>query len=139
MTIGARMKKRRKELGISADDIANYIGVDRTTYYRYERGAISKVSTEVLQKVAEYLHTTPTWLMGIKDASPIPWQKSSPLQKLSDDEADIITKYRCLNQPGKDTVRAVVNIQYDAIKKSPKIGHYDKVAETVIPYNGDKK
>lgn len=138
MTIGSRMKNRRKELGISADDIANYIGVDRTTYYRYERGAISKVSTDVLQKVAEYLHTTPTWLMGMKDASPIPNQTIFPSSNLSADEADIITKYRCLNQPGKDTVRAVVNIQYNAIKKSPKIDSCSQVAESSVPYNSDK-
>ena len=55
MTIGSRMKKRRKELGISADDIANYIGVDRTTYYRYERGAISKVSTDIQQLFGGHL------------------------------------------------------------------------------------
>lgn len=66
-TIGDRMKRRRKELNISADEVAKFIGVDRTTVYRYERGAINKVSTDTLAKIAQILKTSPTWLMGISN------------------------------------------------------------------------
>ena len=41
-TVGMRIRKRRKELGISADELAEAIGKDRTTIFRYEKGAISR-------------------------------------------------------------------------------------------------
>ncbi len=36
MTIGQRMKQRRKELKMSADELGNRLGKDRSTIYRYE-------------------------------------------------------------------------------------------------------
>ena len=40
MTIGERIKKRRTELGLSVDDIAEKLGKGRATVYRYENGDI---------------------------------------------------------------------------------------------------
>lgn len=65
MTIGERMRQRRKEIGLSADQVAERLGVDRTTLFRYERGAISKVPSDVLAKVAQILFTSPAYLMGL--------------------------------------------------------------------------
>lgn len=67
MTIGERIKQRRLELGLSADQVAEKLNVDRTTIFRYERGAISKVPTETLAKLAQILFTSPTYLMGLSD------------------------------------------------------------------------
>lgn len=36
MSVGSRIKKRRKMLGMSAEDIAQIIGVSAATVYRYE-------------------------------------------------------------------------------------------------------
>ena len=67
MTIGERIKQRRMELGLSADQVAEKLNVDRTTIFRYERGAISKVPTDTLAKLAQVLYTSPTYLMGLSD------------------------------------------------------------------------
>ena len=64
MTIGEKMKFRRKELKISADEIAKTLGVSRSTIFRYEKGEIEKLPTENLRKIAEVLKTTPEELMG---------------------------------------------------------------------------
>lgn len=42
MTTGERIKARRKELGITADKVAEQIGVSRSTMFRYEKGEIEK-------------------------------------------------------------------------------------------------
>ena len=76
--IGKRMKARRKELHMSAEDVAAKVGLGPSTIYRYERGDISDVKSSVLGKVAEALRTTPADLMGIEDdpsesvVSPLP-------------------------------------------------------------------
>lgn len=67
MTIGERIKARRLELGLSADQVAEKLNVDRTTIFRYERGAIGKVPVDVLAELAKILYTSPTYLMGLTD------------------------------------------------------------------------
>ena len=64
MTVGERIKARRKQLGISADDLAAAIGVSRSTMFRYEKGDIEKVPGDTLVPIANALHTTPQYLMG---------------------------------------------------------------------------
>lgn len=64
MNIGKRIKDRRKELKISADELASRIGKDRSTVYRYEKGDIESMPLEILGPVAAALDTTPAYLMG---------------------------------------------------------------------------
>ena len=67
MTIGERIKQRRLELGLSADDVAAALGKNRATVYRYESNAIEKLPTTVLEPLAEVRNTTPAYLMGWED------------------------------------------------------------------------
>lgn len=67
MTTGQRIKSRRKELEVSAEKIAEAIGVSPATIYRYENGDIEKVPGEVLLPIAKVLRTTPAYLMGWED------------------------------------------------------------------------
>lgn len=64
MNIGQRIKERRKEMGISADDLANRLGKDRSTIYRYEKGDIENLPLDILEPIAAALSTTPQYLMG---------------------------------------------------------------------------
>ena len=48
---GERMQTRRKELGISADTLAEYLGVSRSTIFRYENGDIEKVPANLLSDI----------------------------------------------------------------------------------------
>lgn len=58
------MKAKRKEWGISAEEVAAALGVSVATVYRYEKGDIEKVPGTVLEPLAKILHTTPAYLMG---------------------------------------------------------------------------
>lgn len=64
MTIGERIKERRKELGISVDELAEKLGKNRATIYRYESSDIEKLPTTVLEPLSAALHTTPAYLIG---------------------------------------------------------------------------
>ena len=70
MQIGERLKKRRKELGISVESIAEQLGVSYTTVYRYEASSITKIPVETFDKLCKILGVTPAELMGnSEDAS----------------------------------------------------------------------
>ena len=73
LTTGERIKARRKELDISADQLASRIGVSRATMFRYENGAIEKVPSYVLALIASALNIDPVYLLlGYSDSSPTP-------------------------------------------------------------------
>lgn len=61
---GKRIRSRRKELGISANKLAEILGVNKSTIYRYEKGDIEKVPGNVIEILANALLTTPYDLMG---------------------------------------------------------------------------
>lgn len=67
MTVGQRIKNRRKDLGITVDDIAAQLGRNRATVYRYESNDIENLPTTVLEPLAKILKTTPAYLMGWTD------------------------------------------------------------------------
>ncbi len=64
MNVGKRIKEAREKLGLSADDLASALGVDRSTVYRYEGSYIEKLPTKILEPLSKILKTTPSELMG---------------------------------------------------------------------------
>ncbi|MEE2655282.1 MAG: helix-turn-helix transcriptional regulator [Pseudomonadota bacterium] len=61
--IGDRLKAFRLASGLSADEIANRIGISRTALYRFEKGELAKVET--LERLAELLDVSIPTLMGV--------------------------------------------------------------------------
>lgn len=64
MTIGQRIKNRRLELNMSVDEVANKLGKNRATIYRYEKDDIKDLPITVLEPLARVLETTPADLTG---------------------------------------------------------------------------
>ena len=69
MYTGKRMKQRRKELGIKAEEVAEALGCSRSTIFRYENGDIEKVPSSLINMIAKVLETTPSYLIGWSDDS----------------------------------------------------------------------
>lgn len=63
MTTADRIRERRKEIGISADTLAEKIGVSRSTIFRYESGQIEKMPLNHIEPIAIALNTTAGYLM----------------------------------------------------------------------------
>ena len=70
MGIGERIKKRRLELGLTVDQLADMLGKNRATVYRYESNEIENFPTTIIEPLATALRTTPSALMGWEDSSP---------------------------------------------------------------------
>ena len=92
MEVYERIKARRKEIGLSADDVAEALGVSRATVYRYESADIEKLPTTIIEPLAKVLKCSIAYLMG--------WEEKPNANNdfyLSDLENDIIRKFRTLN------------------------------------------
>lgn len=64
MTVGQRIKHRRKELGFSADKLGELIGKNRATIYRYENNDIENMPYDVVEPLANALQVSPAYIMG---------------------------------------------------------------------------
>lgn len=119
MTIYDRIKNRRKELGLTADYVANALGVSRATVYRYESSDIEKVPVTALEPLSKVLLCSPAYLMGwIDDATPTP--AAGPT--LSKDQEELLCKYDSLNDEGKAKV-------LDYTSDLVAVGRYEKVSD----------
>lgn len=76
MTVGSRIREFRKRLGLSVDDVAEKLGKNRATVYRYESDDIENLPAPVLEPLAKVLQTTPAELMGWKENGVV---QSTPL------------------------------------------------------------
>lgn len=73
MKVGERIKQRRKQIGMSADDLAVKIGKSPATIYRYENGDIKALDSDAILPVADAIGVTPGYLMGWEDdPQPLP-------------------------------------------------------------------
>lgn len=71
MITGKRIKDRRKSIGMSAEMVAEAIGISPATVYRYESSDISAMGIDKLGPIADALHTSPAYLMGwVDDPNP---------------------------------------------------------------------
>ncbi|MBQ5326141.1 MAG: helix-turn-helix domain-containing protein [Oscillospiraceae bacterium] len=59
------IKKRRKELGITLEEIGEYVGVSKTTVQRWESGNISNMRRDRIKKLSEILQIDADMLLGI--------------------------------------------------------------------------
>lgn len=100
-----RIKARRKELCLSADQVAAALGVSRATVYRYESAEIEKLPAVILKPLSEVLHTTPAYLMGwdIPDSA-------STTPDLTPDEADLLGLYRAVIPVGQEHIMSTARM-----------------------------
>ncbi|MCR3758176.1 helix-turn-helix domain-containing protein [Clostridium felsineum] len=124
MSIGERIKQRRKKLNLSVDDIAYKLGKNRATVYRYESNDIENLPITVLEPLAKILETTPTYLLGLENA------KNQIVEiNPSNDEMNLIKSYRLLDSNDKYKVDNYIrdlsnNIKYinNNYNKSSNLG-----------------
>ena len=83
LMIGARLRARRRQLGLSQSDLAQRLGVSFQQVQKYERGA-NRVAASTLLVAAQALSVYISWLVG-EDASG------------RDDDEDV---FRALSRPG---------------------------------------
>lgn len=102
MTTGERMRTRRKEIGMSAEKLAELLGKSPATIYRYENGDIEKMPVDFLEPLSKALNTTPAVLMGWANEDA---DYSPPLSvptSITSKEEGLLALHRQLNDEGQE-------------------------------------
>ena len=118
MTVGSRIREFRKRLGLSVDDVAEKLGKNRATIYRYESDDIENLPAPILSPLAKVLQTTPAELMGWEQSpsstSAAQGGEHTPIsaQMCTPDEIAHLTKYRALDENGRELVDGLLDTLY---------------------------
>ena len=78
-----KIKQLRKSKGMTLEDVANIVGVGKSTVRKWETGMIANMKRDKIASLAKALNTTPAYLLG--------WEE---VQKNNDILADIIVRMR---------------------------------------------
>ena len=81
MTIGEKIRQRRKELGLTAEELGHMIGVQRAAVTKYEKGYIDLKAGQV-KAIAEALQISPVLLLSDSD------------QEITPEERYLVSAYR---------------------------------------------
>lgn len=96
MSIGELIYNRRKELGLTLEDVGKFVGVGKSTVKKWESGFISNMRRDKIALLAKILEIEPTKLIDSDEPN-----KSENLE-LSAREETLVANYRQLNTEGKD-------------------------------------
>lgn len=83
--IGKRIQQRRKETGLSAEELAEKIGVSQQQFSRYERGA-TKINIAHLVNIAVILDTPISWFFADSQAENLTFSQEKIYVTVKDDE-----------------------------------------------------
>ena len=122
MTTGERMRMRRKEIGMSAEKLAELLGKSPATIYRYENGDIEKMPVDFLEPLSEALNTTPAALMGWTDKD---INHSLPLSSpasITSKEEELLTLHRQLNEEGQDLKTRRLELKLSQLDVAKMVG-----------------
>lgn len=64
MTIGGRIKQRREQLGMTQEELAKKLGLQKSAIAKYEKGRVINIKRSTIVNMAEIFHCTPAYLMG---------------------------------------------------------------------------
>lgn len=117
---GDRLKLLRNRKGLSQSEFAKQIGVSKSSVNMYERGD-REPNFETLEAIADYFNVDLDYLMGkseIENRARFVPGVTNAVSTLTPDEADLLCKYRALDESGRGRVRNVLDYEYNNLPGS---------------------
>ena len=120
------MKEARKAAGVSAEKVAEFLGVSPATIYRYENGQIGKIPVEYAVPLSEYLGVSAEYLIGFDVDMKPDGNKPSAKQNedipqnhgiVIPDNAKFINAYRAMTEEERQTLIEIFNRAYKRQQK----------------------
>lgn len=93
-----RLKDLREDKDLKQTDIAEMLKIGLSTYQRYERGEL-KIYLETANELSEYYNVSLDYIAGRTND-----KRGLTRSELSDEETELIKKYRSLSESGKGKI-----------------------------------
>ena len=63
MTVGEKIKKLRKEKGLTQEELGNYLGVKKAAIQKYESGQVQNLKQSTIKKLCEIFNKYPDYFI----------------------------------------------------------------------------
>lgn len=98
-----RIKELRKEKGLTLEQVADIVGVGKSTVRKWETGMIANMKRDKIASLAKALGTTPEYLMGWAE------NKGSPdEQALTEGEKTMLELFRLVPEDQQQLVLQMI-------------------------------
>lgn len=117
MTTGERLTELRSKLGLSQEQMADELGVKRSTYAKWEKD--TNKPTRKLKDIAAYFHVTTDYILGRTDVGDQPPAAPASTPPLTPQDRELLHKYHTLTPDHQQDIDHQLDFLYD--KDRPKI------------------
>lgn len=69
--LGARIHQKRKEMGMSLEELGDKLGVSRQCVSKWESNGVKNIDRDYIAKMAQIFHVSPAWLMGFESTDAV--------------------------------------------------------------------
>ena len=94
-----RLKELRQERSLYQKDIASLLGIDRTTYVKYEKES-SEPPIATLIELCRFYSVSMDYVLGLSDIK----CPNNALDNYSETEIQLVNNFRSLNKQGKEYI-----------------------------------
>ena len=95
-TLGPRLRKRRRELGLTQTELAERVGTSQAVIQKIENG--KSLRPRILEEIANALEVKPAWLMfGVEEAG-----------ELTDEAIELARAWAKLKEPHRSAMREAI-------------------------------
>lgn len=116
------LKRARKALGLTQQEVADNLGITKSTYCGYETGK-RLPDVPKIKALAKVLQVSGDILIGTATSS----KNDDSLDEFTSDERKLLALYRQLNASGKDSVMATVR----ALAENPLLRSSEPTDENI--------
>lgn len=112
MNVGKIISDRRKELGLTLEEVGKAVGVGKSTVLKWERGYISNMRRDKIAILARVLQIAPTDLLN-EDGFETVAEKDDDREGLvlTAEELRIIRAYRLANEGIQEAVAKLLDVE----------------------------
>ena len=109
MTIGEKIKRLRKERGMTQEELGAAVGVQKAAINKYETGIVINLKREMIAKLASALDVSPFWLLNDDEEWP-PMPSARKLISNAVEEDRLVNAWRSAEEWQREAVRKLLNM-----------------------------
>ena len=109
MDMKDKISSRRKELGLTLEDVGNAVGVGKSTVRKWETGQIENMRQNKIALLAKVLKVSPAYLMGWQEEKLTTKNDDELFQKLKE-RPKLLELINALSNTTDEGLDAVINL-----------------------------
>lgn len=103
-----RLRNRRRELGLTLEEVGKIVGLTRSGVQKVENAVVTNITVSKVELFAQALKCNPAWLLDWTDKPELLTTPPDTIT-LKSPERDLLDKYRSMNEEGQEKIRDYVD------------------------------